>query len=162
MPNRTFGSQLGQFALALVNATLMLAVLLVFGLWLLLGRAQDFAADTARAAAGAIGNEAGGRIAERVATLDKAMTTLATLEVRVNEAIARAATLAGTANSPAVAELGALRGEVQALTAAVDGLTKTAASLRDKPADAVGAVLHQILQDLTARLAPLVAPVPPT
>jgi hypothetical protein len=74
MPDRSLGSQLGQMALALVNATLMVAVLLVFGLWLLIGRAQDFATDTARAAAEAVGSEAQGRIAERAASLDEAMT----------------------------------------------------------------------------------------
>jgi hypothetical protein len=150
MPERTFGSRLGQLALALVNATLLLAVLLVFGLWLLFGRAQDFAADTARAAAEAVGAEAQGRLAGRAASLDEAMTRLATLDARVTEAIARS----GTADGPAAAELAGLRTDVQALTAAVAGLTATATALRDAPADAVSAALHQILQDLAARLAP--------
>jgi hypothetical protein len=155
MADRTLGSQLGRMALALVNATLMLAVLLVFGLWLLIGRAQDFAADTARAAAGVIGDEAQGRIAERAASMEAAMTRLATLENRVTEAIDRS----GTADGPAVAELAGLRADVQALTAAVAGLTATATALRDAPADAIGTALNQILQDLAARLAPA-APAP--
>jgi Tfp pilus assembly protein PilO len=150
MPDRSLGSQLGQMALALVNATLLLAVLLVFGLWLLIGRAQDFATDTARAAAEAVGSEAQGRIAERAASLDEAMTRLASLESRVTEAIDRS----GTADGPAAAELAGLRTDVQALTAAVAGLTATATALRDAPADAIGAALQQILQDLAARLAP--------
>jgi hypothetical protein len=150
MPTRTLRLQLGQLALALVNATLLLAVLLVVGLWLLLGRAQDFAADTARAAAVAIGEGAGERIADRVATLDDTLERLGTLEGRVDGAIARA----GTTDSPAVAELGALRTDVQALTAAVRGLADAAATLRDQPANAVSGLLSQILQSLAARLGP--------
>jgi hypothetical protein len=146
MADRSFASQLGQLALALVNATLMLAVLLVFGLWLLMARAQDFAVDTARAAAGAL--EAG--LADRVSGLDAAMSRLATLEDRLDAAVARA----GTAEGPAVAELGALRTDVQALTGAVEKLAGAFVALRTTPADAVSEVLHQILQGLAARLGP--------
>jgi hypothetical protein len=158
MPDRTLASQLGQMALALVNATLMLAVLLAFGLWLLLGRMQEFAADTARAAAAAVGDAAGQGIAERAATLDAAMTNLATLEGRVTDAVSRA----GSADSPAVAELAALRTDLQALTAAVGRLADTATALREEPAAAASSVLSQILQSLAARLQPPAAPEPPT
>jgi hypothetical protein len=146
MADRSFASQLGQMALALVNATLMLAVLLVFGLWLLMGRAQDFAVDTARAA----GGELREGLADKVSGLDAAMSRLATLEDRLNAAIARA----GTAEGPAVAELGALRTDVQALTVAVEKLAAAFVALRNEPADAVSEVLHQILQGLAARLGP--------
>jgi hypothetical protein len=146
MADRSFASQLGQLALALVNATLMLAVLLVFGLWLLMGRAQDFAVDTARAAAGAL--EAG--LADRVSGLDAAMSRLATLEDRLDAAIARA----GTAEGPAVTELGALRTDLQALTVAVEKLGGAFVALRNEPADAVSEVLYQILQGLATRLGP--------
>jgi hypothetical protein len=158
MPERSLGSQLGQLALALLNATLLLAALLVFGLWLLLGRAQDFAAETAGAAAEAIGDAAGGQIADRVATLDDTLTKLATLDNRVSEAVSRA----GTANGPAVAELGALRSDVQALTASVGHLTEAATGLRDQPAKAASAVLYQIFQSFAARLAPVASPDVPT
>jgi hypothetical protein len=150
MPDRSLGSQLGQMALALLNATLVLAVLLVFGLWLLLGRAQDFATDTARAAVGVVGDDLGERLAERAAALDAALASLATLESRVDAALARA----GTADGPAVAELGALRRDIQALTASVSRLSEAAVALRDQPADAVSAVIRQILEGLAARLAP--------
>ena len=146
MPDRTLGSQLGQLALALVNATLLLAVLLVFGLWLLLGRAQDFASDTAEAVAGNLGE----RMAEQAAGLDAAIANLATLEDRVTAAIDRL----GTAQSPAVTELAALRTDIKTLTATIERLTAAAVALRDQPADAVGAVLRQILQGLAARLGP--------
>jgi hypothetical protein len=141
MPDRSFSSQLGQLALALVNATLMLAVLLVFGLWLLLGRVQDFAADTARSAAGAIGSDLGAGMAERAAGLDATLASLASLDDR-------------TADGPAVAELGALRVDVRALTASVGMLADAVVALREKPADAVSEVLRQILQGLAARLGP--------
>lgn len=146
MADRSFASQLGQLALSLVNATLMLAVLLVFGLWLLIGRAQDFAVDTARAAAGELQEG----LATRVAGLEAAMSRLATLEDRLDAAIARA----GTAEGPAVAELGALRTDVRALTAAVEKLAGAFVALRNEPADAVSEVLYQILQGLAARLGP--------
>lgn len=150
MPDRSLASQLGQMALALVNATLMLAVLLVFGLWLLLGRTQDFAADTARSAAGAIGSDLGERMAERAAGLDAALASLATLDGRLDAAIARV----GTADGPAVAELGALRADVRALTTSVGTLADAAVALREAPADAVSEVLRQILQGLSERLGP--------
>jgi hypothetical protein len=150
MPDRSFSSQLGQLALALVNATLMLAVLLVFGLWLLLGRVQDFAADTARSAAGAIGSDLGARMAERAAGLDATLASLASLDDRLDAAIARV----GTAAGPAVAELGALRVDVRALTASVGMLADAVVALREEPADAVSEVLRQILQGLAARLGP--------
>ena len=154
MAERSFASQIGQLALALLNATLVLAVLLVFGLWLLLGRAQDFAADTAQAAAGAVGADLGERITERAAALDAALARLATLEARVGEAVARA----GTADGPAVAELAALRSDVQALTATVGGLAQAATTLRDQPADAVSDLLSRILQGLAARRGPVQLP----
>lgn len=154
MSQRSFRAQLGQLAVALVNATLMLAVLLVFGLWLLLGRAQDFAADTARAAAGVVGSDLAGKVAERAASLDAALANLTTLEARVGEAIARA----GTADSPAVTELVALRTDVQALTAAVNSLAEGTSALRDQPAEVVSDLLSQILQGLAARLGPPQSP----
>jgi hypothetical protein len=156
MPQRSFRSQLGQLALALLNATLLLAVLLVFSLWLLIGRAQDFAADTAQAAAGVVGSDLGEKVADRAASLDAALANLTTLDTRVGDAVARA----GTADGPAVAELAALRTDVQALTAAVGGLAESTAALRDQPADAVSALLHQILQGLATRLGP--PQLPPT
>jgi hypothetical protein len=154
MPPRSLRSQIGQLALAFLNATLLLSVLLVFGLWLLIGRAQDFAANTVEAAAGVVGANLGDRMAERAAGLDTALAQIGTLESRVEAAIARA----GTSEGPVVAELVALRTDVKALTTAVSGLAETAATLRDRPADAVSGLLHQILQGLATRLGP---PQPP-
>jgi hypothetical protein len=154
MSQRSFRSQLGQLALALVNATLMLAVLLVFGLWLLVGRVQTFAAETAQAAAGAVGSDLGKQLADRAESLDAALAGLATLDTRVGDAIARA----GTADGPAVAELAGLRTDVQALTTTVNSLAQSTAAMREQPAEAVSDLLSQILQGLAARLGP---PQPP-
>jgi hypothetical protein len=156
MADRTIGSQLGQLALALVNATLMLAVLLVFGLWLLLGRAQDFATDTARAAAAAIGADLGGAVAGQAASLKATVGRLSTLDDQLRDAAARA----GTVDSAAATELAALRGDVQALTEAVGGLNDTATALSETSSAAVADVLRQVLTDLAARLGPAV-PAPP-
>jgi hypothetical protein len=68
----------------------------------------------------------------------------------------------GTADSPAAAKLGALRGDIQALTVALDGLADAVATLRDQPGKAVGGVLSQILHSLAARLQPPAAPEAPT
>ena len=149
MPQRTIRSQLGQVVLALVNATLMLVVLLVLGLWLLIGRRQDFAANTAKAAAGVVGSEPGERMAKRAAVLDDALAKIVTMTSRVDTAI----TSAGSSDGPTVAELGALRTDVQALRKAVTRLADTAATLGDQPADAVSSLLHQILQGFATRLA---------
>jgi type IV secretory pathway TrbL component len=157
MPQRTLKSRLGQLALALLNATLLLAVLLVFGLWLLIGRVQGFTADTARAAAAAMGEELGAPLGERAASLAATLDSLATLDTRIGAAIAGA----GSADSKAVAELGALRSDVQGLTAAVGALNTTATGLRDLPVTAVSDTLHQILLDLAARLGPSSPPTPP-
>jgi hypothetical protein len=156
MSQRSFRSQLGQLALALLNATLLLAVLLVFGLWLLIGQAQDFAADTARATAGVVGSDLGEKVAERAASLDAALANLAALDTRVGDAVARA----GTSDGPAVAELAALRTDVQALTSAVGELAESTAALRDQPAEAVSDFVSQILQSLATRLGP--PQLPPT
>ena len=150
MSQRSFLSQLGQLALALVNATLMLAVLLVFGLWLLLASARDFAADTARTAAGVVGPNLGAQVAKRAASLDTALANLIALEAGVNDAIARA----GTADGPAVAELAALRTDIQALTTVVGGLAEGTAALRNQPTEAASDVISQILHGLADRLGP--------
>ncbi|MEM6596192.1 MAG: hypothetical protein AAF672_15500 [Pseudomonadota bacterium] len=68
------GPRMRDLGLALLNATLLLAVLLVFGIWLLLGRIQDFAADTV----GAIADNVGADMRQRIAT--QANTTAATVE----------------------------------------------------------------------------------
>ncbi len=153
MQQRRLKSRLGQLALAVLNATLLLAVLLVFGLWLLFGRVQGFATDTARAAAAAMGETLDDRANGLAATLD----SLSTLDTRISAAIAGA----GSTDRPALAELSALRADVQGLTAAVGALNAAATGLRAQPVTAISDTLHLILLDLAARLGPASPPTPP-
>lgn len=151
MPDRTLSSRLGQLALALLNATLLLAVLLVFGVWLLVGRLQHFASDTAEAAATALGADLTGQIQEQIGTLNGTVASLSTLDARLGEAIDRA----GTGDSAAVAQLTGLRGDVQDLTAAITRLNDTAVSLRDQGGAALTDSFRSFLVDLAGRLGPL-------
>lgn len=155
MPDRTLASRLGQLALALVNATLLLAVALVFGLWLLVGRVQHFAAETASEAARAIGADVTGQLQGEVAGLATTLDNLATLDQRLSAAIERA----GTADGPAVTELTGLRGDVQGLAAAVDRLNDTATALRSGAEGSLRDSLQQMLLDLAGKIGP-VAPSP--
>lgn len=152
MPDRTFASRLGQLALALLNATLLLGVLLVFGLWLLLGRVQGFAADTARVAAEAVGEG----LPAQVRDASGALSRLSALDARLAEVAASA----GTGNGPAAAELAALRTEVRGLTDALNRLTASVGDLRGQSGAAMTDMLHQALLDLAGKLGPLTSPAP--
>lgn len=157
MTERTFGSLLRQLGLALLNATLLLAVLLVFGAWLLIGRVQHFAADTAEATAKAIGADLQDQMPGEIATLGATLESLSTLDARLGDAIAKA----GSGDSAAVAQLTGLRGDVQGLTASVNRLNGTAQALRDNGGAVLTDSLHGFLLDLAERLGPLAAPTPP-
>lgn len=155
MPDRTLAARLGQLALALLNATLLLAVLLVFGTWLLIGRVQHFATDTAEAAATALGADLKDQMAGQTASLGATLDRLSTLDAQLSDAIARA----GSGDSVAVAQMTGLRSDVQALTVSVDRLNATAQTLRDSGGEVLTQTLHSFLLDLAGRLGPL--PVPP-
>ena len=144
MPDRTLASRLGQLALALLNATLLLAVLLVFGVWLLIGRIQHFAADTASEAAQALGADVTGQLQGEVAGLATTLDNLSSLDQRLSAVIDKA----GTSDSPAVTVLTGLRGDVQGLTAAVNRLNDTATALRS---GAEGSLRDSFQQFLLAR-----------
>ncbi|QLQ19129.1 MAG: hypothetical protein HZT43_11315 [Exiguobacterium profundum] len=157
MPDRTLGQTLRQLGLALLNATLLLAVLLVFGAWALIGRVQHFAADTAEAAATALGDDLKDQMTGEVATLGATLESLSTLDARLSDAIARA----GSGDGAAVEQLTGLRSDVQALTASVNQLNGTAQALRDNGGAVLTDTLHSFLLDLVSRLAPLAAPTAP-
>ncbi|QYZ71369.1 hypothetical protein [Neotabrizicola shimadae] len=157
MPDRTFGQTFRQLALAMLNATLLLAVLLVFGTWLLIGRVQHFATDTAEAAATALGADLKGQMTGEVATLSATLENLSTLDARLSDVIAKA----GTGDSAAVAQLTGLRTDVQTLTASVDKLNGTAKALRDNGGEVLTETLHGFLLELAERLGPLPAPTAP-
>ena len=157
MPDRTFGRTLRQLALALLNATLLLAVLLVFGGWLLIGRVQHFATDTAEAAATALGADLKDEMTGEMATLGATLEDLSMLDARLADAIAKA----GSGDGAAKAQLTGLRTDVQTLTASVDRLNSTAQALRDNGGAVLTDTLHSFLLDLAGRLAPLAASTAP-
>jgi type IV secretory pathway TrbL component len=150
MAHKTFGSRLKALFLALLNATLLLALLLVIGIWLLLGRAQDFAGDTAAMAASAAGAELREKAGAQLAGLGTAAERIKGVEARIDGAMTKVA----AGDSAAAAELRGLRSDVQ-------GLNATIGSARDKLAgfksDANGSLrdaLRELLMDLAARLGP--------
>ncbi len=157
MPDRTFGETLRQLALALLNATLLLAVLLVFGTWLLISRVQHFATETAEAAATALGADLKDQMTGEVATLSATLENLSTLDARLSDVIAKA----GNGDSAAVAQLTGLRSDVRTLTVSVDQLNSTAHALRDNGGEVLTETLHGFLLDLAGRLGPLPSPTPP-
>ena len=157
MPDRTFGRTLRKLALALLNATLLLAVLLVFGGWLLIGRVQHFATDTAEAAATALGADLKDEMTGEMATLGATLEDLSMLDARLADAIAKA----GSGDGAAKAQLTGLRTDVQTLTASVDRLNSTAQALRDNGGAVLTDTLHSFLLDLAGRLAPLAASTAP-
>ncbi|MEM7073776.1 MAG: hypothetical protein AAGA28_15295 [Pseudomonadota bacterium] len=119
----TFGSRLRDLALALLNATLMLAVLLVFGAWLLLGRVQDFAADTVGAVADTVGDDLRTRLETQTTRVSGAIDRVAALDGQLAETAERIASgpqAADATDAAVVADLTDLRAEIGALRAALD------------------------------------------
>lgn len=151
MNDITFGSRMRDLALALLNATLLLAVLLVFGLWLLIGRVQTLAADTAAAAATAIGSDLKGRLSTEIDGLNAALTRIGGLEGRIGETVTRAC----SADGAAVAELAALRGEVQVLNGNIAAVRTGIDQITGQTTEAFRAMLRNGLIDLANRLGPL-------
>jgi hypothetical protein len=132
----TFWSRLRQLALALLNATLLLAVLLVFAAWLLLGRVQHFAIDTATA----IAPDLRARLESQITETQTALTKLRDLDDALKTRIT-------TADAATAAQLQALRGDVQALTAKLTELQFQAAALSQTAPTALRAGLRQTLRD---------------
>lgn len=153
MTEVTFAGRLRTLALALLNATLMLAVVLVFGLWLLIGRVQGFAADTAAAAANAIGTDLRERAGAQVTAASGAIERLRGIEARLDTVAARAQ----GADSAAAAEIAGLRGDVQALTASLDRIGTGLSDLRADGSGSLRAALRQIFIDMADRIGPLPA-----
>lgn len=128
MAEATFGSRIRQLLLALLNATLLLALLLVLAVWALLGRVQSIAEG--------IQARANGPIAALAETAQK----LEALPDRIDAATAKVA----AGDTATAAELAGLRTDVQALTAAVtalptaDGTAALQAAIQQIVADAAG------------------------
>lgn len=129
----SFASRLRDLALALLNATLMLAVLLVFGAWLLLGRVQDFAAETVGAVAETVGGDLRTRLDTQTTRVSDALARVSTLEDRMGDATQRLTTAPAAADPATAQELAQLRDAVQALngTLADRGREATAPELAE-------------------------------
>lgn len=119
MTQPTFRSRLRNLALALLNATLMLAVLLVFGAFLLLGRVQDFAADTMAQTVETVGVDVTDRMAAQAAEVSAVINQIKDVDVRLKAS-------AAAADSATAEEIAGLRADVQGLTGALDGLREEA------------------------------------
>jgi hypothetical protein len=146
---KTLPRTLGQLALALLNATLLLALAVLVAALVLVSRVQGFATDTARAAATAITPELRARVDSGLDRAAQGLDRLEALQARL------AAASADDLDAP---QLQALRSEVAALTAQLAELN---AGLRDLRASADGglrAALRDALTDAAATLGPL----PPT
>ena len=111
----TFASRLRDLALALLNATLMLAVLLVFGAWLLLGRVQDFAAETVGAVAETVGSDLRARLDMQAGRVAEALDRVTTLDDRLVETAEHLRSAPGTADQAVAAELAGLRADLRRL-----------------------------------------------
>lgn len=132
----SFPARLRQLALALLNATLLLAVLLVFGAWLLLGRVQHFAIDTAQA----IAPELRGRLESQISETQTALTKLGDLDAALKSRLS-------AADPATAAQLQALRADVQTLTAKLTELQSQAATLSQTAPAALRGAFRQTLKD---------------
>lgn len=118
----TFASRLRDLALALLNATLMLAVLLVFGAWLLLGRVQTFTAETVGAVAENVGDDLRTRLESQTTRVSDALERVATFDDRLTEVANRVIDAPAAADQAAAAELARLRDDVTTLNATLNAL----------------------------------------
>ena len=145
----TFGTRLRDLALALLNATLMLGVLLVFGAWLLLGRVQDFTAETVSAVAENVGEDLRSRLESQTARASEAIERVATLDERLSAEVNRIVNAPAAIDQAAAAELAGLRDDVQALNLTLDSAVTPA----DAPdLDDTRARLDTLEAQLSARL----------
>ena len=149
---RTLGTLLRRLGIALLDATLLLALALAIAAIVLLGRVQNFAADTAAVTRGALGPAVTERLGGDLDRLGEAADRLASIDARL--AALQAAQAAGTA--PGEPELAALRDELAGLTARFTALNATLDEIRVLGAGSARALLAQIM----AALAPTAAPPP--
>ncbi|MEM6481641.1 MAG: hypothetical protein AAF922_00855 [Pseudomonadota bacterium] len=133
----TLGGRLHDLALALLNATLMLAVLLVFGVWLLLGRMQDFTAETVGAVAENVSGDLRTRLDTQTNLVAGTLERFNALEDRLTDTAERLTSTSADADQAAAAELAGLRAELQSLNESLNaeetGSTGVAAASTANP-----------------------------
>jgi hypothetical protein len=150
MTETTFPSRLRQLALALLNATLMLAVLLVFGVWLLVGRVQDLATGTVAAAAEKVGTDVQARLVQQARDITDTIENVKGIDGRIDATLAKVQNV----DSAAATELKGLRSDVQLLTTTLGGIRTDIAGLRADTAGTLRAAFQQLLIDLADRIGP--------
>ncbi|MBE2275737.1 MAG: hypothetical protein IAE87_05510 [Rhodobacteraceae bacterium] len=144
----TLRSRLRALGLALLNATLLLAVALVFGSVLLIARVQSLAADVTAAVQAGIGPAARAALAAELPELTAAAARLQGVQDRIDAALLRV----GTADSAAAAELAGLRRDVQMLAGQVADLSLRLQQMGTEGYQAVIAAMRQVLGEVAARL----------
>lgn len=139
MAQRSFGQRIGQLALSLVNATLLLAVLLLWMAWSVLSAAERVSSQFSNAAATAL------PLRSDIIALTDEVTA-----ARADLAQLRAT---GEQDSAALAmRLGAVEAQLTELTAFVEGLGAEPGQLIEeavtKAFDRLGVIIASILQSL--------------
>jgi len=140
----TFGSRLRTLGLALLNATLLLAILLVMAAALLVARVQHLA-DTATEAVGAVTDKARTTIAEDIPKVTDTLARLTDLQGRLDAAMVGA-------DTATAAELAALRGEVQVLTVEVAGLSDSLHRMGANGYQALVNAMRTVLAETSTRI----------
>lgn len=130
----TLADRLRTLGLALLNATLLLAIVLVVSLILLAGRVQRLA-ETATGALDSVAEDARALAARTMPQVAETSARLEDLNNRIDAALAKGG------DSGTAAELAGLRTDVQALTAEVKGLSD---DLRVMGADGYQALIAAI------------------
>ncbi len=145
-PSRTLRKTLGQLALALLNATLLLALAVIVSALMLTDRLQSLAADTAAAAVATIGPDLRERLGQDLATVHQALARLDTLEARITAATTEA-------DSATAAQLVEVRDEIRALTRQVTALNAGLSDLRATSGASVQGAIDTVLAAIVTRLA---------
>lgn len=141
----TLAGRLKALGLALLNATLLLAIVLVVALVLLAGRIQRLA-ETATGALGDVAEDARALAARTMPQVAETAVRLDDLNDRIDLALAKG-TDTGTA-----AELAALRTDVQALTVEVKGLSDDLRGMGADGYQALVAAMQTALAETATRL----------
>ena len=123
-----FRSAIFQMGLALLNATLMLALLLTVTLWMLVGRVQDLATNTRN-------------------SLNHALAPQAAQLERIVSGVERIDTSLRSANGSETAELSE---EIAALRSGIEGVQAEVQKMRDVGSQEIILSLKQVLGELLA------------
>jgi hypothetical protein len=142
----TLLSRLKTLGLALVNATMMLAIILVVLTLLLVARVQTLA-DTATGALGSAAENLRENVVANLPKISETAQRLQALDARLDK-LAQG----GLADTATAAEIAELRTEVRVLTGQVAGLTLTLQQVGRDGYQALIAAMRTVLTEATARI----------